>query len=120
MAFLIPENIRNDRSIPATHRRVASALAIGLDEAATAWFEPPFDPDGSRPDFVVLDPALGVLVLMVFDDEMLGALGGRLRVADAHGERDVEKPLDQASRFGMALRTGIAANSGSPWSQWAG
>lgn len=121
MAYLIPENVRRDKSIPLEHRRVASALAIGLEDDATAWFEPPFDPEGRRPDFVVLDPSLGVLVLMVFGqterDQLLGALRGELRVETQGEERVVEDPLGVANTFGIQLRAAIATcphASGTP------
>ena len=65
MAFMIPENLRNNSALPASHRRVATGLAVGLDDAATVWYEPPFDAAGERPDFVVLDPSIGVVVVVV-------------------------------------------------------
>jgi len=121
MACLIPESVRRDKGVPSEHRRVGSALAIGLDDDATAWFEPPFDPDGRRPDFVVLDPSLGVIVLMVFGqvekDQLLGALRGELRVERQGDERVVEDPLGVANSFGIQLRAAIAGcpqASGTP------
>lgn len=110
MAFLIPENLRFSREIPAGHRRVASALAAGLGDHATAWFEPPFDPTGTRPDFVVLDPTLGVVVLVVVDGEVLGTVRGRLRVAGPDGEQDAPDPLEQAAAFTEALREAMAGH----------
>lgn len=114
MAFLIPENLRNSKGIPKQHRRVATALAVGLDDASTVWFEPMFDPDGTRPDFVVLDPSIGVVVIVVFeqsdDQSVLGAVRGQLRI-DAQGkEQEVGNPIERASDFGNSLLSSIATN----------
>lgn len=116
MAFLIPENTRNNKAIPKPHRRVATALVVGLDDATTVWFEPPFDAAHERPDFVVLDPSAGVLVVMVFDQsegqEVLGAVGGELRVLEAGSERTVNEPLARANAFGHALADSMTEAKG--------
>jgi hypothetical protein len=115
VAFLIPENLRNNSALPPGHRRVVTALAVGLEEQVTVWYEPPFDRDGERPDFVVLDPALGVVVVAVFDQhpdqDVLGAVRGELRVAADGTERVVPDPLARADRFGKELQDLIAANA---------
>lgn len=115
MAFLIPENLRNNSALPAAHRRVATALAVGLDDAATVWYEPPFDTAGERPDFVVLDPSVGVVVVVVFDQrqdqDVLGAVRGELRVAEGAAEQPVANPLDRANHFGKDLQAAIAAHA---------
>ncbi len=115
MAFMIPENLRNNSALPASHRRVATGLAVGLDDAATVWYEPPFDAAGERPDFVVLDPSIGVVVVVVFDQrqdqDVLGAVRGELRVADGAAEQPVVNPLDRANQFGHDLQTAIAAHA---------
>ncbi len=115
MAFLIPENLRNNSALPAAHRRVATALAVGLDDAATVWYEPPFDTAAERPDFVVLDPSVGIVVVVVFDQrqdqDVLGAVRGELCVADGAAEQPVANPLDRASQFGRDLQAAIAAHA---------
>lgn len=115
MAFVIPENLRNNTALPAAHRRVGTALAVGLDDAATVWYEPPFDATGERPDFVVLDPSVGVVVVVVFDQrqdqDVLGAVRGELRVADGPAEQPVVNPLDRANQFGHDLQAAIAAHA---------
>ena len=109
MAFLIPENVRSNRSIDPATRRVATALVM-LDDEVTVWYEPPFDPDGDRPDFVVLDPSLGAVVVAVFSGELLGAFGGSLRVKDGAGETEVADPVERANRFGLELRRRLATS----------
>jgi hypothetical protein len=115
VAFLIPENLRNNAALPAAHRRVATALAVGLDDAATVWYEPPFDTAGERPDFVVLDPSVGIVVVVVFDQrqdqDVLGAVRGELRVAGGTAEQPVANPLDRANHFGHQLQAAIAVHA---------
>lgn len=117
MTTIIPENLLNDRTVAAGHRRVAKALLVGLDEAASVWFEPPFEPAGERqrPDFVVLDPSTGITVAMVFEQsegqEVLGALRGELRVVEAGAETVAQDPLALADGFVDGMR-GRLAESG--------
>jgi hypothetical protein len=117
MAFLIPEHVRSDQRVPSDHRRVAKAFAMGLDDATTVWYEPPFDIDGVRPHFVVLDPALGVFVVMVFGehgDELLGALRGALRVERDGAELELPNPLELASAFGREIQSRVDRNPRVP------
>ena len=114
MATVIPENLLTNRSIGAGHRRVAKALMVSLNDSATVWFEPPFEPidERRRPDFVVLDPALGVVVAVVFEQaegqEVLGALRGGLRVVEAGAETEVVNPLKLAEGFVAELKDRLA------------
>lgn len=114
MAFLIPENVRSNKSVPTAHRRVATALAVGLDQAVTVWYEPPFDPSGDGPHFVVLDPSRGVVVVQVIDQrtddpkEVLGHWRRRLRVRRAGHDTEIEDPLATARTFADSLSKRLA------------
>jgi hypothetical protein len=120
LAYLIPDNLRGDKSVPAAHRRVVTALAPGLDDFVTVWYEPPFDPHGDRPHFVVLDPTLGIAVLVVLDQQdptkerLLGVWNQALRVDDRGTERDIENPMDRAERFVETLRDSLATRTSLP------
>jgi hypothetical protein len=117
MAFLIPENVRSDKTIAASHRRVTTALAVGLDDATTVWYEPPFDPTGDRPHFVVLDPSRGIVVVQVIEqekddaDEVLGHWQGRLRVRRAGQDIEIADPLASARAFADALSDRLRAST---------
>lgn len=110
MAGVIPDNLLTNTAAGRAHRRVAKALLVGLGDAATIWFEPPFQPadDARLPDFVVLDPSLGLVVATVFEhtegEEVLGALRGELRVSEAGGETTRANPLERAESFVVELR----------------
>lgn len=114
MAFLIPDNLKSRKDVPAAIRRVASAFAIGLDESAIVWFEPLYDPDDEKPHLVVLLPERGIIVLEVLDVKssgLLGALRGRIRIQRDGKEIEVENPIVRADRLADALRARIVSES---------
>ncbi len=111
MAFLIPDNIRTNAAVPKHHRRVASLLAMGLEDSVTAWYEAPFDPSGERPHFVVLDPSSGVAVIDVLDlqptDGLESVAGGEVLVRRDGDLVRIVDPLARAEGFADALRRAI-------------
>jgi AAA domain/UvrD-like helicase C-terminal domain len=114
MAFLIPDNLRSRQDVPASIRRVATALQLGLDDVATVWYERLFDAADQRPDFVALLPDNGIAVLEVIDvktGSLLGVLRGRMRLEQDGREVEVEPPLVRAERFARVLRERISAES---------
>ncbi|MGB6058046.1 MAG: 3'-5' exonuclease, partial [Microthrixaceae bacterium] len=96
------------------HRRVGKALLVSLGDASIVWFEPPFEPAEDRrlPDFVVLDPSLGIVVVTVFEQsegqEVLGALRGGLRIVEAGAEVSAPNPLQVADSFVAGLMDRLA------------
>jgi superfamily I DNA and RNA helicase len=93
---------------------VAGALGTALDDDVTIWYEPLFDPSGTRPDLVVLDPRHGVLVLEVLkgkgSSHLLGAINGELRIDIDGKEVGIPSPLDRAELYVAALRESMAAH----------
>ena len=116
MAGVIPDNLLTNTAVRRAHRRAAKALLVGLGDTATIWFEPPFQPadDARLPDFVVLDPSLGLVVATVFEhtegEEVLGALRGELRVSEAGAETIRANPLERAESFVAELRAVFSAD----------
>jgi hypothetical protein len=107
MAFLIPDSLRNRPGVTAPVQRVAAALRNALDDDVTVWFEPPFDPTGEKPHFVVLMPDNGVAVLEVLDvpaNKLLGVVRGRLRLECDGNEVELHQPLERAEAFAAVLR----------------
>jgi len=74
VAVLIPENLKTRADVSPGTRILARVLQEALEDAATVWFEPLFDPLGHRPDLAVLAPEAGVLLL-----EVLEAKAGAIR-----------------------------------------
>lgn len=112
MAFVIPENLRTRRDVPAGVARLGRALQEGLDDVATVWYEPLFDRTGERPDLVVLVPDAGILVIEVLESKanaIRGTRNGRLVVGGDGVE--IETPLARAEAFAAGLEQRIAAAS---------
>lgn len=112
MAFLIPDNLKSRGDVPAHVRRVADAMQIGLDEAATLWYEPLYDAAGERPHFVLLAPDRGIVVLEVLSTDskgVLGALRGKLRLKIDGAEMEQDAPIVRAERLAESLRGRLAA-----------
>lgn len=113
MAVLIPESLRNRKGTPDTVKQVASALTTALEDNVTVWYEPACDETGERPDFVVLDPNYGVLVIEVLKgtgkSTVLGGINGELRISVDGKEQAVPSPLNRAEAFADLLRASIAA-----------
>lgn len=112
MAFLIPENLRTRNDVPPGVSRLARVLQDALEDTATVWYEPLFDPSGERPDIVVLVPDVGVLVLEILEAKsgmIQGVSGDQLIVAGPSGARSVADPLSRAARFATVLRDRLAA-----------
>lgn len=112
MAFLIPDNIKSRKDVPSAIQRVAKALEIALDDTATLWFEPLFDPSKQKPHYVLLLPDRGVVVMEVLEAKSSGILGsvrGKLRLMRDATEVEVDNPLDRAERFAAILRQRIGA-----------
>jgi len=112
MAFLIPDNIKSRKDVPAPIQRVAKSLEIALDEKSTLWYEPVFDPSNQKPHFVLLIPDRGIVVLEVFESKasaILGVLRGNIRLTRDGKEIEVENPLARADRFARLLKERIQA-----------
>jgi hypothetical protein len=121
MAYLIPDNLASRKDVPDAIRRVARAFAVALEDDATVWYEPLFDPEGRHPHLVVLEPRIGVAVLEVFigkdRSRLLGAVRGKLRVDVDGQERELDNPLERADALAATLREALtdhATLSGVP------
>ena len=78
MVWLIPENIRSRSDVLPPFQTLARDFAdLITEEEAVLWFEPLLELNGDRPDFVFLDPSIGVVVLEIFPGHQ-GAQGGVL------------------------------------------
>lgn len=117
MAFIIPDNLRSRRDVPNAMRRTASAFQVGLDEGVTVWYEPPFDPTGRRPHYVVFFPDMGIAVLEVLQvraSGLLGVLRGKIRIQRDGKETEADNPLARADDFAGLLRERIEAEPRIP------
>ena len=102
MAYLIPDNLRSRRDVPAGAGLVARVLGDALHDGATVWYEPLFDVDGDRPDLIVLIPDTGVLVIEVLQQKAAAVVGVAdvgLCITEQGKQHVLSDPLSRAQRF---------------------
>ena len=68
MAYIIPDldEIRH-KKVTDGEKRVAQTLQEKLPQDVLAWFNPTIPPQNLEPDFLVLDPGRGLLVIEIKD-----------------------------------------------------
>lgn len=83
-------------------RRFAERLEQKLDDDYTIWYDVRIAAMQNYPDFVILHPQYGVLVLEVKDWKpatILKAAPGEWEIQGTHGPKKVLDPLEQARRY---------------------
>jgi hypothetical protein len=106
MAKLIPSLSSAARKMTAGERRFASRLESHLDDDYLCWYDVPVGPQGTHPDFLVLHPRRGLLVVEVKDWKLdtlrsIDKLSATLLV-DGREKRD-GNPLEQARQYCFAV-----------------
>lgn len=112
LAFLIPDNLKSRSDVPSHIRRVADAFQIGLDESATLWYEPLYDPEGERPHFVLFAPDRGIVVFEVLSSDasgVLGAMRGKVHLKVDGVERELDSPMERAAALAEVLSERLGA-----------
>ncbi|HUN90491.1 MAG TPA: NERD domain-containing protein/DEAD/DEAH box helicase [Burkholderiaceae bacterium] len=101
MANLIPA-LGSARFDTSGERRLAERLKELLEDNAVVWHNLPVGPRGRRPDFVVVHPDHGLLVLEVKDwrlDNVLSATKQDVELLTAHGPARQQNPFEQARGY---------------------
>ncbi|MBI2959148.1 MAG: NERD domain-containing protein [Betaproteobacteria bacterium] len=83
-------------------RRLAQRLIDKLEDDYLCWYDVPIGPKGSHPDFVVLNPRRGLLILEVKDwrlDTIQSADRASVTLLTNAGLRIDDNPLEQARQF---------------------
>lgn len=91
----------------AGEKRFAQRMEALLADEAVCWYDVAFGPKYQRPDFAVLDPLHGLLVLEVRDWKLEQILSvGRISMSLLEDStcRDVVNPLEQARQYAATLR----------------
>ncbi len=87
-------------------RRFAARLSRFLEDDYLCWYEPPIGPRHQHPDFLILHPARGLLVLEVKDWNLstIGNPGPHSFTLDtAAGPKATGNPLRQARQYAQAV-----------------
>ena len=86
----------------AGERRLAERLEHKLDDDYVAWYDVPVGPKHAHPDFVVLHPRRGLLILEVKDWRLDTVRGANKQTWEilAHGvPKHVPNPIEQARHY---------------------
>lgn len=106
MAELIPSRSTCLRRMTSGEKRFSERLEKKLDVEQLCWYDVPIGSKQRRPDFIVLDPQRGFLILEVKDwrvDTIHEADRTRFRIRGDTGLTTVPNPLDQARTYALEV-----------------
>jgi hypothetical protein len=102
MATLIPALGACVSRMTAGERRLAERLEHKLDDDYLLWYDVPMGPRNTHPDFCVMHPRRGILVLEVKDwrlSTLLQADKQNWEIMGDNGPKTVINPLEQARQY---------------------
>ena len=102
MATLIPAISACVSRMTAGERRLAERLEHKLDDDYLLWYDVPMGPRNTHPDFCVMHPRRGILVLEVKDwrlSTILQADKQNWEIMGDNGPKTVINPLEQARQY---------------------
>jgi len=102
MAILIPAIGSCAGRMTAGERRLAQRLEQKLDDDYLLWYDVPVGPRQSHPDFVVLHPRRGLLILEVKDwkpSTIVQADKDSWVILDNGQPKTVISPMEQARQY---------------------
>lgn len=125
MAHLIPR-LGHARFDSRGEARLAERLADKLEDNAYVWHNVPVGPRGRYPDFLLLHPDHGLLVLEVKDwrlEQIVSATKTHVEYRTDRGTVTFEHPLEQARRYLFAVKRLLESEPslvGGPGTAFAG
>lgn len=102
MAVLIPALGSCVARMTSGERRVAERLEQKLDADYLLWYDVAVGPRHQHPDFVVMHPRRGILILEVKDFRLSTLIQANKQTWDIHGElgpKTIPNPLEQARQY---------------------
>lgn len=106
MATLIPSYGTCAGRMSSGERRLAQRLEAKLEEDYLCWYDVPVGPTNSHPDFIVLHPRRGLLILEVKDwkpDTIQSMTKSEAAILTPKGLKHVLNPLEQARQYAHAV-----------------
>ena len=106
MATLVPTLSSLPRSATPGERRLAQRLVDKLEDDYLCWYNVPLGPRQRHPDFVLLHPGRGLLVLEVKDwkrDQIQRIDRTSVSLLTDHGLKEQANPLEQARAYAMTV-----------------
>lgn len=108
MATLIPSYSTCASRMQAGERRLAQRLEAKLENDYLCWYDVPVGSGNAHPDFIILHPRRGILVLEVKDwkpDTLQSMTRSDAAILTATGLKHVLNPLEQARHYAEAVAT---------------
>lgn len=107
MAKLIP-SLSNclSNNMTAGEEHVAKILMHHLKDDSWVWYNPSIPPENLEPDFIILDPGRGLLILEVKDwrlDTIGQANSNSVTLLTPTGESETKNPYKQAKGYAHAV-----------------
>ena len=102
MATLIPALGSCVSRMTPGERRTAERLEDKLDDDYLLWYDVAVGPRHQHPDFVVMHPRRGILILEVKDFRLSTLIQANKQTWDIHGElgsKTIANPLEQARQY---------------------
>lgn len=102
MATLIPALGSCVSRMTGGERRVAERLEQKLDDDYLLWYDVPIGPRSAHPDFVIIHPRRGILVLEVKDFRLSTLIQADRQTWVIHGDagpKTIPNPLEQARQY---------------------
>ena len=114
MAILIPSLSSCLRRMNSGEKRFAQRLETLLESEALCWYDVACGPRHQQPDFVVLHPLHGLLVLELRDwtlEQMLAVGRVSISLMTKDGCHEVANPLEQARQYARQFQQVLARDS---------
>jgi hypothetical protein len=108
MATLIPSYSSCASRMTPGERRFAQRLGEKLEDDYLCWFDVPVGPASQHPDFLILHPRRGLLILEVKDwklDTILKADRASFTIVTNRGHKVVPNPFEQARQYAQTVST---------------
>lgn len=102
MATLIPSLSSCKPRMTSGERRFGERLEAKLEDDYLLWFDVPIGPRSLHPDFIVIHPRRGLLILEIKDwkiDTIQSMDRTRATILTPHGAKSVLNPLEQARQY---------------------
>ena len=106
MATLIPSYGTCASRMSSGERRLAQRLEAKLEDDYLCWYDVPVGPTNSHPDYIVLHPRRGLLILEVKDwkpDTIQSMTKSEAAIFTPKGLKHVLNPLEQARQYVHAV-----------------
>lgn len=107
MAIILPSLHSKNLKLTPGERRFGTALLRNLEDDYFCWVDVPVGPKQRRPDFIVLHPGRGILVLEVKDWKLKTIEQMNPREALIHtdrGQKIAKNPLEQAHDYAIEIK----------------